>query len=213
MKKIIWGGFLIAACSACALDLTTNDGTTYKNVSISSVTPVGFDICYTPEKGGLSIREVLFTDLPEKWRKEYHYSPEAAAEFTKKVDDLKKLKAEEMKKRYQQWVANQEEEDNLHAAIYAGRLNIILKSLRATPFGCVAWADSAFSTQTTGHYGKVIVLGVFVDNGGEWAGNIYPAGYSVQVSEGFLPVYTTSLEQAIMLARSNQYIKEDALKQ
>ncbi len=209
MHKLLCGAILVAACAASALDLTTNDGTVYKNVSISSVTPIGFDVCYTPNGGGLAIKEILFSNLSEEWRKKYNYDPKAAEEFNKKVEQFRKTKAEEMRKQYKDWVARQEEEDHLQSAIYAGRLNVQLKVLRATSFGCVAYADSMFDTLTSGHFGKVAIMGMRMDNGNAWAGNIYPAGYSLTVSEGTLPVYTTSLEQAVMLARSNQYTKNN----
>ena len=205
MNKFLCGVILIAAGTASALDLTTNDGKTYKNVSISSVTPLGFDICYTPERGGLSIKEILFTNLSEEWQKKYHYNPKEADAFARKVEELQKLRAEELQKQYKAWVANQEEEDHLSAAIYAGRLSVQLTVLRGTPFGCVAYADAPIDSVTTGHYGKVVIMGLGLANGESWAGNIYPAGYSVTVSEGSLPVYTPSLDQAIILSRSRQY--------
>ncbi|MDD3117965.1 MAG: hypothetical protein PHQ27_02180 [Victivallales bacterium] len=202
MNKFLCGIMLFAAGAASALDLTTNDGKVYKNVSISSVTPVGFDICYTPKGGGLAIREILFTDLSPAWQKKYHYNPKEAAAFTSKVEKLQKMRREDLEKQYKVWLAREEEEDNIEAAIYAKRLNVQLTSIRATPFGCVAYADAPIDSLTAGHYGKVLIMGLELDNGDSWAGNIYPAGYSVTVSEGNLPVYTPSLDQAVILSRS-----------
>lgn len=206
MYKFLCGALMVAACSVCALDIKTNDGTVYKNVSISSVTPVGFDVCYTPDGGGLVIKELLFKNLPVEWQKKYNYNPQAADKFLQEVDSYRQKKAEEMKKEYAAWVANQEEEDHLHAAVYASRINVILNVIKSTSFGCIAYADSYNATVTTGHYGKIMVMGMRLVQGNSWVGNLYPVGSTVQSStDGVLAVYTPSLEQAIILARSGQY--------
>lgn len=202
-KLILWTLVLMAGTLVCADDITTNDGKTYKNVTISSVTPAGFDICYTPKGGGLAIKEILFKNLPEKYQKKYNYNPEKAAAFQARVQQYQAAQYSDMEKEYRKRLAEANEENQAEAAIYAGRMNVMLKSVYSIPGGCVAWADSLDATPTQGHYGEFIIMGADLPSGAAWGGNIYPAGHSADTRDGKLPVYCTSLEQAVILARQH----------
>ena len=204
MKLTALCAVLFIAATISARDITTLDGTTYKNVQISSVTPAGFDISYTPQGGGLAIREIFFKDLPENIRKEFNYNSQKAESFTKRVDRITQMRNEEIEKEYQQTLAQEAKQEARHdkyeAIAYAGKIHVTLNGIQSSSQGLIAWAQTPNATLTTGTLGKVFIIGLdTVPNGGSWAGYIYPT----KTKANGLDCYTVTLEQAIIIMEEN----------
>jgi len=199
LQRILCALVLLAGSALLAEDIVTKDGTIYKNVSISSVTPVGFDICYSPKKGSLSIKELRFTDLPEKYQKKYNYDPQRAAAFDQKVKEYQAQKADDLLKAYRERMAAAQESDHVQAAIYAQRMNIIFNPIKPVMGATIGYIDALETTPTSGHYGKALLVGIELPQNGDWAGTIYPTGRFTNTDQGNLPVYTTSVDQAVVM--------------
>jgi len=63
--------------------ITTSDGTLYKDAAKLRVDPDGILVSYQPVTGGLGLAKLKFRDLPEDLQKQYGYDPKTAAEFEK----------------------------------------------------------------------------------------------------------------------------------
>lgn len=186
-----------------ARDITTLDGQTYKNVQISSVTPIGFDISYTPPGGGLAIRELSFKNLPKNIRKEYGYNPVKAEAFSERIAEIRRreyrrnARMEELKK--EQNAKN----EMLTNEIYSRKMKVLLKAIEVISDGTVCWAQTPYATVTTGQLGKVCVCGLELTQGNEWNGFIYPTGKTVPYGGAQIDVYSTSLENALYIFRNS----------
>jgi hypothetical protein len=63
--------------------ITTSDGTLYKDAVKLRVDPDGILVRYQPVDGGIGLAKLKFRDLPEDLQKQYGYDPKGAAEFEK----------------------------------------------------------------------------------------------------------------------------------
>jgi len=61
--------------------ITTNNGRTYRQVSILDVEPDGLVVSYQPEAGGLGMATLKFRDLPDSLRNRYGYNEQAASQY------------------------------------------------------------------------------------------------------------------------------------
>jgi hypothetical protein len=199
MKKLLLAALVPAAISLSALNITTNDGKTYKNVSISSITPVGFDISYTDKNGDMLMRGLYFKDLPEKTRKKFGYKPKQAVAFEKKTLIYRKQLIEKRLKAVREKDLLAKNYEHVRAMVYARRMaDIKLTVFRETHGGVIADVSSQYPTLTTGHYGRVFVYGVHGQWGVTWMGCIYPTGSWVNLSDGKYPAFSTSLDMAVI---------------
>ena len=203
MRGIIIMTVLMCGVALAAMDITTLDGKTYHNVQVSSVTPAGFDISYTPPGGGIAIVNLKFKNLPEKIRKEYHYNPQKAAHFERRVNYYQQRKDKKLTKQYEAQVREEQNEERrqeeLNAMVISQRRNIVFKSIMSLPNGTVGWVDSIDATVTTGHEGKVFLVGKNMPQDNEYQGYIYPIGQTFQYLGENLPCYVTNMETATML--------------
>ncbi len=197
MKKVL----LLVCATMCvslmlsARDIKTNDGKSYKGVSISSVTPIGIDISYQKD-GTYFIKLLPFINLSKEIQKEFHYNPEKAEAY---VNNLKK-RSKMIREKYAEELKKDKTKNAKHyemlSRIDAGAINTILKVYSTKPDGVVAWADSLEDTSSTsGHLGKIFVYGILGLSGGEEARVVYPTGTT---RYGF-PCYAASPEQALLL--------------
>ena len=60
-------------------EITTRDGTTYKNVTVQRVDPDGLTISYAPVDGGMGLAKLKFEDLPDDLRQRFGYDTNKAA--------------------------------------------------------------------------------------------------------------------------------------
>ena len=66
-----------------ALDeITTRNGTKYRNVTVQRIDPDGLTIGYVPVDGGLGAAKLKYEDLPDDLRQRYAYSTNKAAAYT-----------------------------------------------------------------------------------------------------------------------------------
>ena len=182
-----------------ARDIKTKDGTVYKNVSISDVTPIGIDITYMKNGTGF-IRMLHFTELSPEIQKEFNYSPRKAEIY---LNNLRKS-AERARKKYAERLkkgeVKTEKEDALISQIDAGAVNVVLKVVSQEPDGIIAWADLVNDTvDSSGHLGKVFVYGVMGLEGSEEARVIYPTG----TYKDECPCYAGTLVQAIAVKKQS----------
>lgn len=179
-----------------AREIKTTDGKVYKNVSISSVTPVGIDIFYVKD-GGYFIKLLPFTLLSKEIQKEFGYDPQKAKTYLANL----KNHSEMIRKKHEEQVKQDKTKNAKHyemiSRIEAGKVNAILKITAVKPDGIIAYADNQGNTSTyvSGRMGKVFVYGLIGMSGAVEARWIYPTG---QTKYGF-PCYAVTLDQAVIL--------------
>lgn len=175
-----------------ARDITLKNGKTFKNIKIYTVFPNGMDIKFQRD-GNTVIKHIYFRDCTKKVQEEFHYNRRRAEAYERHIQHIyerqSKLHEEEVK-RDKKINAEKHYRD---ARVEGGSMNVILKVIGPRPGGCLAWAVLPNATVTTGHLGKVFMLGMDGQNGESWAGRIYPTGMS---REGY-PCYTKSFDMAV----------------
>jgi hypothetical protein len=192
--------FIIAAMAfpLCARDIKTLDGKVYKNVEISSVTPVGFDISYTKENGTFVIKELFFKNLPDDIKKEFKYDQAKAESFQKKVTDIQQKRtaklAAERKRELQEIAETDSAVEHYRSIVYSHRMYAVLKSVRPYKKGTLVWVSSTDQAVTDESY-KVYIAGIELPQNTEWEGYIYPIGKDMEGYEA----YCTSLDMATAL--------------
>ena len=192
--------FVAAVCfvlCAEARDIKTLDGKVYKNVTICDSTAYSIDISYTPEGGGIGIKELFFKNLPEDIRKEFKYNPEKAASLQKKVAayrwKLEQQQLEAYKKELKYEQKEDAQEEHITAVICAHKKFYKLLTIKTDSNGAVAWADTVYANETQGHEGKVYVFGLQDSpQGSAWEGYLYPVGFEVDGQ----PAYSTNTDSA-----------------
>ena len=205
MKTLLLVTLATTAISVSALDIKTNDGKVYKNVHVSSITPIGFDISYTDKDDNMLMRGLKFTEVSKKIQKEFNYKPQKAIAFKKKI---KLYRAKQIKHRLAEIKAGGSnaflnDYEHIKAMVYGKRMNqVLLHIIRETHGGVIADVKSEHATLTSGQYGRVYVSGVHGGNGASWNGNIYPTGRHVRVSSGSYPAYSSSLDMATISVRN-----------
>jgi hypothetical protein len=204
----------IFSLNLVAMDITTTDGKTYKNVKVLDTTPITIDISYKTKQGEV-IRGIELTKLPKKLQEKYKYSAKKAAAFTKTIKLYDKKKLAEAHKlaiantKLQKAVKKETAKiDHIKAMIYAQRMaNVQLKVIRVTPNGVVAYCKAEQPDDhslLSGNYGKVFVLGKDISSGAQWWGNLYPINKTVSLEDGVFPVYAKSLTKAVNVVLKQQ---------
>lgn len=181
-----------------ARDIKTKDGKVYKDVTFFTVSPDGIDIEYKKD-GENYLRHFYFVNLPEDIQKEFKYSPEKAEAYSKELTKIHKIAQEKLDKKLKAEKAADAATLALRSRIEAGSINVVLKIYSAQQDGVVAWASSKESTVTTGHMGKIFVLGMQGLSGGEAASQLYPTGTT---RDGYA-VYSPYLDVAVAIAKQN----------
>ena len=203
--------FMISMVSA--RDITTLDGTTYKNVTITDSSPVGITIVYGQSGGAIVIRWLDFKDLPETIRKEFGYTEARAREFEKHVavyqdmlykDALKKIIANAAVKKQNE--EDFKQMDHIQAFLFSKRKHVRVTTIRQHEDGVIGDATSADRTLTSGNYVHIFVRGLEGSQGTFWSGYIYPTDQIITTTDGVYAVYDSSLERAT--AEVTQAIKE-----
>ena len=188
---------MFLAVVAMGRDITTLDGKTYKNVKISGVTPAGFDISYTPSKGGLAIIRLKFKNLPESIQKEFNYNPEKAAAFEKRVNYYQQQSEQKQYKKHLTNVKKEQARDEARATLVAGRKYVMFKAIALGKGGTIGWIQSPKKNVTTGLEGKGFLIGTSLTPGNCRLGYIYPVNGSYEdAKEGTLSCYATTLAEA-----------------
>jgi hypothetical protein len=187
----------------CARDITTLDGATYKNVTITNSSPVGITISYDKADGTMVIRGLDFRDLPADIQKEFNYTEVRANEFEKHSMEYRDMMYKEGLKKaaVNAAVEKQEEEvskqiDHIQAFLCSKRKYIRFNCIRAHKSGLIGYANAADRTLVYGNYGKIFLDGLGGSNGTCWTGYIYPTDRTVTTSDGTYQVFNSSLEQA-----------------
>jgi len=196
--------FIIAAIAfpIYARDIKTTSGKVYKDVKISSVTPIGFDISYTKADGTFVIRELFFKDLPDDIKKEFKYDPAKAEAFQKKVNTIQqqhaKDLAEEHKRELKAIEATDKNTEHYRSIVYSHRMYKVLKSVRPYQKGTIVWVSSRNQAVTDDVY-KIFLIGMELPQNTEWEGYIYPTG----AEQNGYALYCTSLDMATSLKMKN----------
>ena len=202
MKK----GLVVLCCMAglasalSARDIKTNDGTIYKDVSISSVTPVGIDISFQ-KKGVSFIRLLRFTNLPKELQEEFNYTPKKADKYLNNLHKHVQLMVEHQDKEASNSESKDVEREEKLSRIVAGTINAVLKVDSVKPDGVIAYTSSISSehTSTSGYMGKLFIYGLLGLSGAEEARDIYPTGITMYGR----PCYATTPELALLLQNRN----------
>ena len=77
-----------AAISCFAANITTRDGTIYRNAQVTGVDPDGIRVTHST-----GVAKLRFEDLPEALQKQYHYDAAKVAAYRKQVEDAQKAAA------------------------------------------------------------------------------------------------------------------------
>lgn len=216
MKRIFVLMMLLGiSIMVCGRDITTNDGTVYKDAEVMNSTPVELTIMYNDKNGNPVLRGINFTQLPESIQKEFNYTKVRADEFNRHAAEYQQMRYEKAMKMAaaNAIVEKQTEErdkqiDQIQAFVHSQRQQIELKVLRPIKGGCIGYAASIIHNLNTGKYGIYYVRGVRVDNGGAWEGDVYPTGGKITVAEGEIPVFNSSFAQAVAEAYESANIQQ-----
>lgn len=188
---------------AAARDITTLNGATYKNITITNSSPVGITISYDTTDGTTVIKGLDFRDLPEDIRKEFGYTEVRAAEFEKHALEYRNVAYKEALKKAASNAAMEsrtEEQskqiDHIQAFLFSKRQYIRFHAIMPYNNGSVGYAAAADRTSLHGDYGMIFVKGLNGTQGTSWSGYIYPADQTVTTSKGSCAVYNSSLAQA-----------------
>ena len=197
---------LVAFCMismVSARDITTLDGATYKDVVITSNSPVGITISYDKPDGTTVIKGLDFRDLPEAIRKEFGYTEVRAAEFEKHAleyrnmvykDALKKAAANAAAEVRDEEISKQI--DHIQAFLFSKRKYVEFTAIRPHKDGAIGYATAADRTLLYGDYGNIFVRGLNGTQGVYWSGYIYPTDQKETTTDGTFAVYNSSLAQA-----------------
>ena len=188
---------------AAARDITTLDGATYKNVTITNSSPVGITISYDAPDGTAVIKGLDFRNLPEDIRKEFGYTEVRAAEFEKHALEYRNVayKAALKKAAANAAVESRDEVqakqiDHIQAFLFSKRQYIRFHAIMPYNNGAIGYAAAADRTLLYGDYGIIFVKGLNGTQGTRWSGYIYPTDQTVTTSNGSYAVYNSSLTQA-----------------
>lgn len=186
-----------------ARDITTLDGATYKNVTITDSSPVGITIMYDKKDGTTVIKGLDFRDLPDTVRKEFGFTEVKAAEFEKHAreyqamlynDALKKAAANAAVEAKEEELSKQI--DHIKAFLFSKRKFVEFHTIRPHKDGVIGYATAADRTLLYGDYGNIFVRGLEGTQGTYWSGYIYPTSQTVTTTDGSYAVYNSSLAQA-----------------
>jgi len=204
MKLFVCG--LIAFCMfsmVSARDITTLDGATYKNVTVTDSSPVGITIMYDKPNGSTVLRGLDFRDLPADIRKEFGYTEVRAAEFEKHAREYQNmLYKDALKKAAANAAVEQRDEelskqiDHIQAFLFSKRKYVEFTAIRPHKDGLIGYATAADRTLLYGDYGNIFVRGLSGSQGTYWSGYIYPTDEKVTTTDGTFAVYNSSLAQA-----------------
>lgn len=197
-----------------AMNITTTDNKTYKNVTVLDTTPISLGISYKTAKGAV-VKDIMLAKLPKALQKKYHYTPKKAAAFKQTV---KLYKKKQLAEAYKLALKNAKLQKNIDkvtarinhikAMLYAHRMtNIQLIVISVEQGGVVATCSPATPgdhSLTTGNFGKFFIVGTDLTSGSQWWGNLYPVNQTKSLETGLFPVYTTSLTKATEIVLSNQ---------
>ena len=199
--------FCLTACCMISMvsarDITTTEGATYKNVTITDSSPAGITIMYDKPDGTTVIRGVDFRDLPEAVRKEFGYTEVKAKEFEKHAREYQNMLYKEgLKKAAANAAVEARDEelskqiDHIQAFLFSKRKYVEFHAIRAHKNGAIGYATAADRTLLYGDYGDIFVVGLNGDQGVYWSGYIYPTGQKVTTTDGTYAEYNSSLAQA-----------------
>lgn len=105
----------VVASTSLALDMTTRDGTTYQNVTVTAVEPDGLRVTHSN-----GAAKLLFVELPTAIQQLYHYDPSKAAEYQSRIADAKRAiaqKAEERERLRREAALNSAEDSRRQLAL------------------------------------------------------------------------------------------------
>lgn len=189
-----------------ALDITTLDGRTYKNVKVTNVLPNSIDIFFTKKDGTEVIKGIRFTNLPESIQKKYNYNPEKAKAFEKSsreyVAKLHKVFEEAHKRNLKLYKEQQKfakKLDRMKALIYAHRIDGMVHIIRAVgSHDCVARVSIRFPTMRYGRLGKFYIRGLTGPSESRFQAVIYPTGENISLQDGYFPIYDANINRAAL---------------
>ncbi|MDD5728803.1 MAG: hypothetical protein PHV59_09580 [Victivallales bacterium] len=203
MKKFFLPGIVLAltALNAQALNITTQDGKVYKNVTVTNVLPNAVGFMYTDKNGNLAIRDIDLALLTKDLQKKFNYSPQnaqtfttQAAKFQKERDELLAKHHQEEMKLLQQQQNVSSELDHIKAALYTHRIVCWIHIIRAVdPDSCIAKVAMPRSAAKFGHLGMIYIRNLTGAQNARIGATLYPTGTTKTFQDGVFPVYDADL--------------------
>ncbi len=204
MKLSIFGLIAVGMISmVTARDISTLDGATYKDVTITDSSPVGITIMFDKPDGATVIKGLDFRDLPKNIQQEFGYTEVRAKEFEKHVHEYQVMQYKEAIKKAaaNAAVEKRDEElskqiDQIQAFLFSKRKYVRFVVIRAHKNGVIGYATAADRTLVYGDYGHIFVVGLSGTQGTCWSGYIYPTDRKEGTTDGTYATYNSSLAQA-----------------
>ena len=203
MKKAIlfYAVFVLSVLNLAALDITTVDGTVYKNVKVTNVLPNTVEFMYTKKDGTYVLRGVKMTRLTKNLQKKFNYSPAAAEKFAKQVAEFQAARnklsqkyQQENIKLFKQQKKFTKELNHIKALLYAHRIRCWVHIIRQIPpTDCIGKVSMPQSTTKYGHLGSFYIRNLTGPQNIRIGTTIYPTGEVKSFEDGVFPVYDTSL--------------------
>ena len=200
--------FVIIAISVLnlnALDITTTDGTVYKNVEVTNVLPDAVGFMYTKKDGANVLRDVKMTLLTKDLQKKFNYSPKKAKIFKKQVAYFQAERAQLAQKQHKEDLvlfrkhkAISNDLNQIKAMLRAHEVKCWINITRNLGEDCIGKMIAPYSTGKFGHLGAVYVRNLTGSQNARIAVTIYPTGKNKSFEDGTFPVYNANLDKCAL---------------
>ncbi len=201
MKKAIlfYAVFVLSVLNLAALDITTVDGTVYKNVKVTNVMPSTVEFMYTQKDGTYVLRGVKMTQLTKNLQKKFNYSPAKAEKFVKQVAEFQATRKKLFQKYHQEnfKIFKQQKKfdldlDHIKALLYAHRIKCWVHIIRQIPpSDCIGKISMPQSSTKYGNLGSFYIRNLTGPQNLRVGTVIYPTGEVKSLEDGVFPVYDT----------------------
>ncbi|MEG2075995.1 MAG: hypothetical protein RRY34_05785, partial [Victivallaceae bacterium] len=189
-----------------AMDITTKDGTTYKDAIVEGVNPAGIDIGFVNERGVYVLKGLSFENLPEEICQKYGYKPKHSADFTAKVNSFSNQEVQQVAQEKNERLARVMKElkakfagesiniqpADLQFAIYANRRAVRVMPLQNTPHGCVVKLEALLGGKALNDQ-YLVIDNENLPTGKSLTGFIYPTGLKAKYRQREIYVYAGNL--------------------
>ncbi|MCK4982435.1 MAG: hypothetical protein KAS17_05900 [Victivallaceae bacterium] len=203
--------FALSSLNLSALDITTTDGTVYKNVEVTNVLPDAVGFMYTKKDGTPVLRDVKMTLLTKDLQKKFNYSPKKAKAFTKKVNEFQTARANLATKHQKEDLALfrkhkkiSKEVDHIKALLHSRGIKCWIHIVRPIGQDCIGKIDMPVSSGKFGHPGTVYVRNLTGPQNERIGTTIYPTEKTKSFEDGMFPVYDANLNKYAL-----QILKEE----
>jgi hypothetical protein len=194
--------FALFVLNISALDITTTDGTVYKNAKVTNILPDAIGFMYTKKNGVLAVRDLKINLLTKDLQKKFKYSPIKAANFKAQVDKFQAARAKLAQKHHKEELRlfreqkkTSKELDHIKALLHAHRVKCFVHIVRPIGQNCLGKIDMHRSTSKYGRLGIAYIRNLTGPQDELITATIYPTGKTRSFQEGMFPVYDADINK------------------